>query len=553
MPNNNEKYVSKPGKPKVIPTFQFHGSVNGKAKYEIIINTIIHWLSKKHPEPIPTSYTVSNFFENNHYGQSISWVALYDPKIWTCRLIHPDVSFDNHSAVAGRNWIIEIVITEKQEYVDVYVKILCSSLKNSTKPFTYTRPRFLIDLKSIGTFIDVTEIQSCPSIVNCEYNYGIFINLLFKSKRVLPVIVLTQADKSKFRVPVSDYILDSKLLAKKLEFSAHVVLMESEYSYRMTKDYGKSWSVFGGAVRIYWPNISLDVSSPYEHDLYLPNNILFWKSDESFSETAFEEHVHNKIFEFNAKRDLNIETLKSFEDAKLLYTQTKINDAKGEADLVPLYEEEIKNLKNKIERLNQDIAESLDIAKELENKKNEYKSDLEKQKILIATLKHHLETSTGRPLKDSIAFKNTYPELHDWITENISDRIELHPRAMHGIKNAQYIDIGLVYKSLHMLAFEYREMRLGNDGAKDVFEAKLRILNIELSKSISNERSGQEGDEYFVEYPPGSMKKKFIKWHLRKGTSRDEKYCLAIYFFWDDEKEKVVVCWLPSHLDNRMT
>ena len=41
--------------------------------------------------------------------------------------------------------------------------------------------------------------------------------------------------------------------------------------------------------------------------------------------------------------------------------------------------------------------------------------------------------------------------------------------------------------------------------------------------------------------------------HIRKGRDHDARHCLAIYFFWDEETRQVVVGWLPSHLDNRLT
>jgi hypothetical protein len=46
---------------------------------------------------------------------------------------------------------------------------------------------------------------------------------------------------------------------------------------------------------------------------------------------------------------------------------------------------------------------------------------------------------------------------------------------------------------------------------------------------------------------------RFLEYHLRKGVAKDERFCLAIYFLWDEQEKKVVVGWLPSHLDNRMT
>jgi len=41
--------------------------------------------------------------------------------------------------------------------------------------------------------------------------------------------------------------------------------------------------------------------------------------------------------------------------------------------------------------------------------------------------------------------------------------------------------------------------------------------------------------------------------HLVKGTSRDPRFCMRIYFFWDDEENVVVVGHLPGHLTTAAT
>ena len=73
---------------------------------------------------------------------------------------------------------------------------------------------------------------------------------------------------------------------------------------------------------------------------------------------------------------------------------------------------------------------------------------------------------------------------------------------------------------------------------------------MEISKSISETRAGEQGDEYFVRY---RGRREFLGWHLKKGTSRDASRDLRIYFFWDEEDEEVVIGYLPGHLDNRIT
>ena len=67
---------------------------------------------------------------------------------------------------------------------------------------------------------------------------------------------------------------------------------------------------------------------------------------------------------------------------------------------------------------------------------------------------------------------------------------------------------------------------------------------------MSEVQAGQEGNEYYVAYQGRRI---LMARHLKKGNSRDERYCLRIYFFWDDEDEQVVVGSLPGHLDTRNT
>lgn len=96
-------------------------------------------------------------------------------------------------------------------------------------------------------------------------------------------------------------------------------------------------------------------------------------------------------------------------------------------------------------------------------------------------------------------------------------------------------------------------MRMSVEGAKNAYDAGTKRLGLRHDGSITQERAGHEGDEYYVRYPIGTQTRHFLELHLRKGSSKDERYCLAIYFFWDDDTQQVVVGWLPSHLDNRRT
>ena len=94
---------------------------------------------------------------------------------------------------------------------------------------------------------------------------------------------------------------------------------------------------------------------------------------------------------------------------------------------------------------------------------------------------------------------------------------------------------------------------MGIEGAKNAFEENHKLLGLRFGGSISSVGAGQEGKEYFVQYPLGSGQEEMLEFHIRKGASKDERVTLAIYFFYDEDTNQVVVGWLPSHLDNRMT
>jgi hypothetical protein len=79
-------------------------------------------------------------------------------------------------------------------------------------------------------------------------------------------------------------------------------------------------------------------------------------------------------------------------------------------------------------------------------------------------------------------------------------------------------------------------------------------LQLKDGGSIDPGRAGEHGSTYFVNYPIGSLTTRFLENHLRcGGNTRDPKRCLAIYYFWDDDSQQVVVGWLPGHLENRLT
>jgi hypothetical protein len=147
-------------------------------------------------------------------------------------------------------------------------------------------------------------------------------------------------------------------------------------------------------------------------------------------------------------------------------------------------------------------------------------------------------------------------ELSVWIASNHPQTIILHPRAERGASKSQFEDVTLIYQAIDLLGAQYHAMKMTNleeaEKRRSACTHRLQELGVELTPSITASRAGEEGADYEVHYPPGQLeKKRILDLHLKKGSDRDERYCLRIYFFWDDDAKKVVIGWLPSHLDTR--
>ena len=81
-----------------------------------------------------------------------------------------------------------------------------------------------------------------------------------------------------------------------------------------------------------------------------------------------------------------------------------------------------------------------------------------------------------------------------------------------------------------------------------------RLLGLECRGAIAKGRAGGiAGDTYYVNYPAGTPKRELLKFQLQKGVSRNKRYCLRIYFFWDETQKLVVIGDLPGHLTNRVS
>ena len=429
----------------------------------------------------------------------------------------------------------------------------------------------MLDLARAVGLAEIRPLDGQPWLLQSSNDLTELRDLLVDPRRTLPVIMLTQPDRSHYGIQISDYVLEETVLARRLQAVAHVVLMPWTLGFEWTDLVGQPWAAYLGAVRTYRPGLDFEEDPASAHPRTFIDRILFWRHEDLHGEAAFLEFLVNQMYFEAATKRIDWGDCLFLTDARTKAAEIARERLHREVIVQQSTAGEVAALRTRIEQieaahgtereaLSAKIAEAEKEAKAWSDdslqaaKDREYYVDENKKlRLQIDMLRARLTEKIGEAVDATISIPQRFDELPEWVSVHLAGRLELHPRALRGLKNASYQDVGLVYRALLLLANEYRNMRIGFDGAKDAYDNGVKRLGLRHDGSISQERAGHEGDEYYVRYPVGAQTRRFLELHLRKGTSKDERHCLAIYFFWDDDTQQVVVGWLPSHLDNRQT
>jgi len=548
----------RPGRPTVRTTFQFSGEIDvaGSTPKEMqrqCVHVVLGWLQEKFSTPLPKDAVECQSFTATVPGQRIDCLSIEDMGLWSLRLEQPDAPFRSRPAVAGRTWTTDICLVAREKSVAIGARILCSSLPYCDAEIVLTRPRFIVDLCDRHTVRDVRQIRRTPWTIEAEDDLDELYGLLTDIRRTLPVVVLTQPDRCKLGRSVSDFVLDSEPLGRRVIALAHLVHIPWEIGFKWTARVGSEWSAYLGAVRTYMPGLDFEEGDPYLHPRILADRILFWRYEDLQAEDAFAAFLYDKLTTYAATKPVAWGDRLFIADARMKQAELARVQATDSDDWKQIYEDEIAALKLKQAELEKEAEGFCDEAIEAGKTRDHYIEENTRLRCSNDALRARLAEKLGHAPDEAAAIPSDYEALPEWASRHLAGRVVVLPRAIRGAGKAVYEDVELVYRSLLLLANEYRNMRMGTENGKKIFDDACNKMQLRHGESITKERAGEEGDTYFVRYPTESSQKCFLERHLRKGTSKDDRTCLAIYFFWHEETQQVVVGWLPSHLDNRMT
>lgn len=422
--------------------------------------------------------------------------------------------------------------------VDAFgVRVSLNAINHESTP--YAAPRFLSTLvEKVRLTDDGMPVVPRPVLVIAD-DWARFSSYLLSPGRTLPIVAVTKGADGK-------YLIDVWKLAERLSGLAQVYCLDPACCFALSDLVGKKLSVYGGAIRTYQAGFNKE-SHLFDHPLTMQKSIAEWSDDSGEGPDAFSTFLARQIFIGSIRDQARVSQLPSYFSIRKSFLD---QPGKTAADDIALLRMEIEEAHNTIEEW-RSIADDRDAeALALED---EIMSLRAQNQVLRHEVDRLRRDGTSPPESTPIS----YEEMAEWVDRNYSGKLFLHARAMRALKSARFEDVGLVYRALALLGDVYREMKMGDEDRSDLverWENGLAELKLEYnSHALSATRLGEFRDVYTIPHRIGRQSKQVLGPHLKFGSSKDERYCMRIYFIWDEEREEVVIGHLPSHLETRAT
>lgn len=523
------------GRPEVRPIVQVTCGLQGTdalSAASAARTAILNWLrDKQRIRGIPADAWSGRSFEIDATQDKPVSVEAHD-HIWAVRYDNPDAE------VHGRTWRTEAIVGTQDEGALVGVRLTTIS-RSWGASVSRSVPRLILDLAETPGLIDYgVALKPIPARVSTESDVNSLVALLEDPARTRPVYVISEGRGG-------SALVDADGLASRTAGLAHVAVISEGASWELSAMVGSRLSVYGQGVRTYRPGFRRDESLLEDHPVATRDWLLRRYADtRQFAQMLIMQAIAATV----EGADLE-HRLPSFSRVRDWVSRRRLDEARRTnapaADLTAILEARIASQADDLRAAESLLDEQDRKLREGAEREAELDRKIRNLNARIASLNSALQ---ARNIEPDIRYPISLDGLEDWVAENLSDRITLLPRAARAAKKGVFSDIRLVCDCLGLLADSYRRMRLGQL-SRDEFETACGRLGVELSLTGQSSIAKYSSD-YTAMY--GGARREFDL-HLKKGTDRDARNCLRIYFFWDQDSEQVVVGHLPGHLTTEAT
>lgn len=500
------------------------GALDAGADPDTARAAVVDWLEARTPLPLPAeAWSLQPFAIEQGGLKAIAVRVDQNVNIWALRVEEQDTD------VAQKTWITEIFIGGKLG-APARISLRCLALTPEAdfEPVPVA-PDFMARIMGRTGFTRGRHALSARAeLVDSDEKAQLVCDDILDVERRLPIIAISEIDAT------GETIVSSDDLAHRLAGVARVIQIKNQQTFIFSRRFGRFRSLFGGAVRVYWPGFS-ETDDPYRHRLVLAERLTTEDEIEGLRNWLCQSVAHHSLEVNRLGREI-------LEFSEIRATSSRVSainarNAALDAERERISDDLIAQLQDEIERKNREIDGFVDEIEATEARalasEREYQSLLYRIRVLEAA-----QTNDIRPDKDKVP--ESWHELSDWIAQTWPDRILLTPAARRMLRDPGFDDLPQVVRAINWLAQDHYERRIKGGGS-------LREFIIE--PGLRNSACGS--DTYSIHWRGQTHQ---VDWHIKNGgNTRNPARCLRIYYFWDPQTQTTVIDHLPRHRTTDIT
>jgi hypothetical protein len=471
---------------------------------------------------------------NSHKVKIIGTPTDKMPNYCNIRYSHAD------REVNGRAWITSIGFEQRHPNMPARCTVVLETSEISalagSVPVSPSIPGIV---KSITKMCPLHEKTLSSGILKVTHqNAEGFLDGLENENRNFPIVLISVDDYT--REPLVD--LDE--LREKLVGIAQIAFIPNSFEAKLVAGHIPArFTAWNGSINIIRPSYrGVPRASFYRREEI--------GSSEDFNKYIFETIVHHQNFPISREHisESSVrEILTTYNIRRLREELQAKGDFSQFEELVSSYEEDVRQSKDQISQLQEEV-----FSKELYSEDLEHQID--KLRSKIRALQYQLSQAESVEIENAAEIiEEASPESFEELISSLEDKIDhavvLTTKAERSLKKCIFNDVERVWKAIRILNEDLsRTFKEGYD-VELVMDRLKNETNSTYVANTSETTLGKFGGYEAVHNGRTITGKR----HLKVGCSRDPQRCFRLYFDWDDYSQKIIVTHAGAHLDNHLT
>jgi hypothetical protein len=352
-----------------------------------------------------------------------------------------------------------------------------------------------------------------------------FIGTVWDQQRAVPVVAISE----EYGLVLHRGMVEA--MAADLVGLAVVARLDPEASWRVTSLKGKTWSCYGGAIRLYWPRITSD-STPFDHPLWTPRRLLAGVADAETAAGRIRSQLRRRILGQSAfavrEHELLAAIRRAGREDELSALWARSQSTEDYRSIAEEYFEKLTQMSAEIGAKDEEIKGLRDQVANLQ----------------LALRWQNESPDSVEPVEDTPPA--TVEEAVLTAIERFESNLVFGSNVNDGL-NSLAADAGppdKILSYLEILSELTEARRKGSLGTMPIMWLEERGVSAsgesETVRRSTTEMQNRTWDD-------GSGQRKTFEMHLKpnEGTSPDR--CVRIYFDYDEQRGKTVVGWVGRH------